>query len=459
MSLDDHQCCCEKAGFCTLHAIIKGGREYQICKGENVSPSVRAKYVSSWKRQAIATKRAASGPAVHIPSRDTRHACKVGTRLKELLKWFGQNESKGCGCKKHSLQMDQRGCDWCKRNIKTILGWLSEEAAKREVVGFSLANVPGFGLAAEELVKKAIRDEERRVADSRTKASQFGKYQDLLLSPLVEPITEHIIYHVLPLGGNAEPIWKKHCDNLRRVRGNFSGKLIISLNTKTDDARHRGDDVKSWVWLTPEHVINYMADVPDVEYVVSENDSVLGEGPGFIKAMELLQPVSDSNTLIYYGHAKGVTRGDPRWGQASHWWSDVMWETMFENQQSVRMSLANAGICGPFRMQGRLPVGAGQGPHWFFSGTFFAFRAAEAFSRKWRVLPPYYGCVEQWPRVQFSLEQSACLFWDNTINLYDEPYWINHVKPALQKWREDHANIGICHLVKPRLEQSCTLQR
>ena len=54
-----------------------------------------------------------------------------GLELKRLLKLFGIIPEPGCQCNKRAAYMDQMGCQWCRENIDTILGWLQEEADKR----------------------------------------------------------------------------------------------------------------------------------------------------------------------------------------------------------------------------------------------------------------------------------------------------------------------------------------
>lgn len=54
-----------------------------------------------------------------------------GKELKKLLKLFGIIPAPGCRCNKRAAYMDQMGCQWCRDNIDTILGWLQEEADKR----------------------------------------------------------------------------------------------------------------------------------------------------------------------------------------------------------------------------------------------------------------------------------------------------------------------------------------
>ena len=55
----------------------------------------------------------------------------VGTTLARLLKRFGIRYTVACGCESHVAEMDRRGAWWCLRNIRTIAGWLGEEAMRR----------------------------------------------------------------------------------------------------------------------------------------------------------------------------------------------------------------------------------------------------------------------------------------------------------------------------------------
>lgn len=72
----------------------------------------------------------------------------VGTELKKLLKFIGITASKNCSCNARAKTMNEKGIEWCKDNIDTIVGWLKEEANKR--------NLPFFAYAARKLVQLAI---------------------------------------------------------------------------------------------------------------------------------------------------------------------------------------------------------------------------------------------------------------------------------------------------------------
>lgn len=72
-----------------------------------------------------------------------------GTELKRMLKLVGIAASPNCSCNARAREMDAKGCDWCEKNIDTIVGWLRQEAAKRRL--------PFLDLPARMLVKRAIR--------------------------------------------------------------------------------------------------------------------------------------------------------------------------------------------------------------------------------------------------------------------------------------------------------------
>jgi len=72
----------------------------------------------------------------------------IGSELKKLLKMVGITSTPNCSCNARAKLMNQNGLQWCKDNIDTIVGWLKEEAEKR--------NLPFFTYGAKKLVKLAI---------------------------------------------------------------------------------------------------------------------------------------------------------------------------------------------------------------------------------------------------------------------------------------------------------------
>jgi hypothetical protein len=72
----------------------------------------------------------------------------TGTELKKLLSKIGIKASPTCSCNTRAKIMDENGIDWCAQNIETIVGWLQEEAEKRQL--------PFIAIGAKLLVKRAI---------------------------------------------------------------------------------------------------------------------------------------------------------------------------------------------------------------------------------------------------------------------------------------------------------------
>lgn len=82
--------------------------------------------------------------------------CGPGCHLKKLLKsWFGLESAPGCACEKRAHVMDSKGCDWCLKNIDTIVGWLKREHARQKIL------LPFSEFGARVLVRTAVRNARR----------------------------------------------------------------------------------------------------------------------------------------------------------------------------------------------------------------------------------------------------------------------------------------------------------
>jgi hypothetical protein len=71
-----------------------------------------------------------------------------GAMLKRLLGMLGIHAAPDCACNRRAAEMDRRGPLWCWRNRAVILGWLREEAQRRQI--------PFHPLAARLLIATAI---------------------------------------------------------------------------------------------------------------------------------------------------------------------------------------------------------------------------------------------------------------------------------------------------------------
>jgi peroxiredoxin len=81
-----------------------------------------------------------------------------GTELKKMLGKLGIAVTADCPCEERAATMDCKGWAWCGQNLDTIVGWMREEAARREILF--------VGFAARFLVRRAVT--KARLKEERT---------------------------------------------------------------------------------------------------------------------------------------------------------------------------------------------------------------------------------------------------------------------------------------------------
>ena len=79
-----------------------------------------------------------------------------GTELKRLLGKLGIAVTPDCPCAARAALMDRNGCDWCEKNLDTIVGWMREESARRGLIFMD----KGAHLLAKRAIAKARQKEE-----------------------------------------------------------------------------------------------------------------------------------------------------------------------------------------------------------------------------------------------------------------------------------------------------------
>jgi hypothetical protein len=82
----------------------------------------------------------------------------AGTQLKKMLAVLNITVTPDCSCNARARTMNEKGTQWCRDNIDTIVGWLREEAAKR--------GLPFVAAVAKWVVKRAIRKAEQEAKQS-----------------------------------------------------------------------------------------------------------------------------------------------------------------------------------------------------------------------------------------------------------------------------------------------------
>lgn len=80
-----------------------------------------------------------------------------GTVLSKMIKSLGIQMTDSCSCRKHALEMNDKGNEWCEQNIDTIVGWLREEATRRKL--------PFIDAIGKMFVSRAIKKSKKLLAN------------------------------------------------------------------------------------------------------------------------------------------------------------------------------------------------------------------------------------------------------------------------------------------------------
>lgn len=100
-------------------------------------------------------------PAAYIrslyPKTLEEHPNHPGTILSKMIKSVGIQMTDSCSCKRHALEMNEKGNDWCEQNIDTVVGWLREEAKRR--------GLPFMDTLGKLLVGRAIKKSRKLLAN------------------------------------------------------------------------------------------------------------------------------------------------------------------------------------------------------------------------------------------------------------------------------------------------------
>jgi hypothetical protein len=117
-----------------------------------------------WTRQQIIDifeSKLGDNPAIFLRSlfpktleEDPNHP---GTVLSKMIKSLGIVMTDSCSCRRHALEMNAKGNDWCEQNIDVVVGWLREEAARRKL--------PFLDTIGKLMVSRAIKKSRKLLAN------------------------------------------------------------------------------------------------------------------------------------------------------------------------------------------------------------------------------------------------------------------------------------------------------
>lgn len=80
-----------------------------------------------------------------------------GTVLSKMIKSMGIVMSDSCSCRRHAIEMNTKGNDWCEQNIDTVVGWLREEAHRR--------GLPFVDMVGKLMVGRAVKKSRKLLAN------------------------------------------------------------------------------------------------------------------------------------------------------------------------------------------------------------------------------------------------------------------------------------------------------
>jgi hypothetical protein len=86
-----------------------------------------------------------------------------GTQLKRMLSKVGIKATPNCSCNARARKMDEMGIEWCEQNVNEIVGWLKEEAQRR--------NLPFLAFPTKILIQRAISAARRVRASQQAESS------------------------------------------------------------------------------------------------------------------------------------------------------------------------------------------------------------------------------------------------------------------------------------------------
>lgn len=349
-----------------------------------------------------------------------------------------------CNCPEIRHEMNFLGVEGCRSERERLLvkikanvpkiSWLVKlRAAKLALLSglaFKLDPLDPIGSLFDEAVtraennqnakarKRKRRKEKRREGQCCGRKWRPPKETPIQARPFDGPIRRNLIMHLWPVKGFGA--WQWNLDQVLRRAELFNGRRIVSIATGPDT-----DSV--------EAVKEYLRDFTD-EFIVRPNSVTLREVLTFVPMLERIKS-NDPNEVTFSCHGKCVRHriGSDERGSTVFRWTAAMYETCLDRWPDVEAALQTKAMAGSFKRHGSWKM---PGNHaWHYSGTFYWFRHNEVFARDWRTVDKKFFGTESWPGRLFSASQAACLFCDDTRNLYDLKYFDEHVEPALQAWR------------------------
>ena len=242
--------------------------------------------------------------------------------------------------------------------------------------------------------------------------------------PIADPI-RNLIMHIMPVESNDN--WKWNLEQIAKRIDLFNGKRVLAIAEESNAVRGS----QSLRTVSADAVLKYSRSVGiDWMHVRTfTNDSKLREVVSFPWLLETVQS-GNPNEVTFACHAKGVTHSSD---SITVKWAERQYRVCLDDWFTVHRTLERYSMAGAFRKFGQFRT---QGNHqWHYSGTNYWFRHDDVFApgKDWRCVDRMFFGTESWPGRMFAPEHCACLFGDDTGDLYKDIAW-HHLQREIEVW-------------------------
>ena len=373
-------CQCDKPGFCPHLKRSMVGRLHHLCQ---TSEEYRCKWFNNGDCQFAVAKEGCCGKE----KPDKVRAKRVGERLVTFASTMAAWASSGFGIASEHERDERRAiCRTCPLNED---GWCNG-------CGCHLKEKVALGVSYCPAGRWFVERERRDVAGPR-----------------------NLMMHIIPISGNG--VWQWNVAELLKRMDLFDGKRVVAILTPNANCKYTLDIVDQVKDAFLEHRID--------EWVVRENIPRLRE---VVTWPLLLESLSKEPGVTFACHAKGVTHGME---SITHRWTEAMWRTCLDDWPSVERALTQYSMAGSFKRYGQFKT---HGNHrWHYSGTFYWFRNDDVFrtGKDWQSIDQQFFGNESWPGRMFKPHEAACLFMDDSPDLYQSDSWSKRVEREYELWK------------------------
>jgi hypothetical protein len=430
-------CECPLHGQCERHKMRKTRRVHELCSGNAGKKGL--KYFLAWEQG----KAGANQPEKPATKKDvltgfaspSDHVSTIGTVLETIIEERGAKIQ--CGnCRWEVRRLNMMTKAEAKDQREELAAKITESARTKSPKLYqriaasvdhlvssntpipSLVHKMVLGWVDESIEKGEIVEQPKK--QKRKRNQRIGKVHN---SPTIPdeplPFTDTpkvtLMFHVYPRG----EAWKQHVEKLAPILPKCD-RLMLGVATD-----HSTYSLGETVGLFGDQWEVFHAE----NRPSGHGKSGLREVATYSQMLPELPRGQNDITLCLHGKgSQPHTKND-----AIGWWIDAMYETVAYNLDGVIEEMANgAAIVGSFRRHGRF---LGTKHNWHYTGTYYAFRNAIAFSNGVPTYRQIWWGTESWSGDHFPISSSACLFGDRANDLYKID---QQPRRELEQWRLSH---------------------